>query len=97
MFSIVEPDDVRWVFLSHDDHDHTGNLNPAKFAAFADRVQSLGPRTISSAHSPVIPEAYVAQAFDLVRELPEITRPHFPNDSSWTPSWAVTQPEKLAA
>jgi flavorubredoxin len=25
-FSIVEPDDVRWVFLSHDDVDHTGNL-----------------------------------------------------------------------
>jgi flavorubredoxin len=24
--SIVEPDDVRWVFLSHDDEDHTGNL-----------------------------------------------------------------------
>jgi len=25
-FSIVEPGDVRWVFLSHDDHDHSGNL-----------------------------------------------------------------------
>jgi flavorubredoxin len=25
-FSIVEPEDVRWVFLSHDDHDHAGNL-----------------------------------------------------------------------
>jgi flavorubredoxin len=25
-FSIVAPDDVRWVFLSHDDHDHSGNL-----------------------------------------------------------------------
>jgi flavorubredoxin len=25
-FSIVEPQDVRWVFLSHDDHDHSGNL-----------------------------------------------------------------------
>lgn len=25
-FSIVEPDDVRWVFLSHDDVDHDGNL-----------------------------------------------------------------------
>ncbi len=24
--SIVEPDDVRWIYLSHDDHDHTGNL-----------------------------------------------------------------------
>jgi flavorubredoxin len=25
-FSVVEPEDVRWVFLSHDDHDHIGNL-----------------------------------------------------------------------
>src|SRR5215212_7949985 len=26
-FAVVEPDDVRWVFLSHDDdHDHMGNL-----------------------------------------------------------------------
>ena len=27
VFSIVDPDDVRWVFLSHDDVDHTGNLD----------------------------------------------------------------------
>ena len=26
VFSLVEPKDVRWVFLSHDDVDHTGNL-----------------------------------------------------------------------
>jgi flavorubredoxin len=27
VFSIVEPNDVRWIFLSHDDVDHTGNLD----------------------------------------------------------------------
>jgi flavorubredoxin len=27
VFSLVEPDDVRWIFLSHDDVDHTGNLD----------------------------------------------------------------------
>lgn len=27
VFSIVEPADVRWVFISHDDVDHTGNVN----------------------------------------------------------------------
>ena len=27
-FSLVDPADVRWVFLSHDDHDHVGNLFP---------------------------------------------------------------------
>jgi flavorubredoxin len=26
VFSIVDPEDVRWVFISHDDHDHIGNL-----------------------------------------------------------------------
>jgi flavorubredoxin len=25
-FSVVDPHDVRWVFVSHEDHDHTGNL-----------------------------------------------------------------------
>lgn len=25
-FSLVDPIDVKWVFLSHDDHDHSGNL-----------------------------------------------------------------------
>jgi flavorubredoxin len=28
-FSVVEPEDVRWIFLSHDDHDHIGNLDAA--------------------------------------------------------------------
>ena len=27
VFSLVEPADVRWVFISHDDVDHTGNVN----------------------------------------------------------------------
>lgn len=27
VFSLVEPEDVRWVFVSHDDVDHTGNLD----------------------------------------------------------------------
>ena len=29
VFSLVEPDDVRWIFLSHDDVDHYGNLGAA--------------------------------------------------------------------
>jgi flavorubredoxin len=28
VFSLVEPTDIRYVFLSHDDHDHVGNLVP---------------------------------------------------------------------
>jgi flavorubredoxin len=26
VFGIVDPKDVKWVFISHDDHDHVGNL-----------------------------------------------------------------------
>jgi flavorubredoxin len=29
VFSLVEPEDVRWIFLSHDDSDHTGGLADA--------------------------------------------------------------------
>ncbi|HUC33120.1 MAG TPA: MBL fold metallo-hydrolase, partial [Ilumatobacteraceae bacterium] len=29
VFSLVEPDDVRWIYLTHDDDDHAGNLNEA--------------------------------------------------------------------
>jgi flavorubredoxin len=32
VFSLVEPNDVRWIFLSHDDVDHTGNLDEAMTA-----------------------------------------------------------------
>jgi len=28
-FELVDPDDVKWIFLSHDDVDHTGNLDEA--------------------------------------------------------------------
>jgi flavorubredoxin len=33
VFSLVEPYDIRWVFLSHDDVDHTGNVNTLMEAA----------------------------------------------------------------
>jgi flavorubredoxin len=32
VFSLVEPDDVRWIYLSHDDVDHSGNLEEAMAA-----------------------------------------------------------------
>jgi flavorubredoxin len=33
VFSLVEPKDIRWLFISHDDVDHTGNLNALMEAA----------------------------------------------------------------
>ena len=32
VFSLVDPKDVRWIFLSHDDVDHSGNLDEAMTA-----------------------------------------------------------------
>ncbi len=26
LWSLVDPEDVRWIFISHDDHDHTDNM-----------------------------------------------------------------------
>jgi flavorubredoxin len=33
VFSLVEPEDIRWLYISHDDVDHTGNLNALMQAA----------------------------------------------------------------
>jgi flavorubredoxin len=33
VFGLVEPEDIRWVFISHDDVDHTGNVNALMAAA----------------------------------------------------------------
>ena len=33
VYSIVEPEDIRWVFLSHEDGDHTGGLEDVLTAA----------------------------------------------------------------
>src|SRR3954447_2549093 len=33
VFSLVDPEDIRWVYISHDDIDHTGNLNALMEAA----------------------------------------------------------------
>jgi flavorubredoxin len=33
VFSLVDPEDIRWVFISHDDVDHTGNVNALMDAA----------------------------------------------------------------
>lgn len=33
VFDLVEPEDIRWVFISHDDVDHTGNVDALMAAA----------------------------------------------------------------
>ena len=56
VFSLVEPEDVRWIFLSHDDVDHTGNLDEAMTAcpnasSCATGRWSSGTRTASTSRS----------------------------------------------
>ena len=38
VFSVVDPADVRWVFLSHDDVDHVSNLEPVLTACPGARI-----------------------------------------------------------
>jgi flavorubredoxin len=33
VFSLVDPEEIKWIILSHDDSDHTGNLRPLLEAA----------------------------------------------------------------
>ena len=53
VFGLVEPDDVRWVFISHEDIDHIGNLDDVIEACpnatvvtsffYCERVAAAGP------------------------------------------------------
>ena len=45
-------------------------VDATKYSEHIDRIQVMGARTIVSAHSPVIPEAYLPAAFEIVRDLP---------------------------
>lgn len=56
--ALVDPADVRWVFLSHDDRDHAGNLLPVLAAC--------------PCHSPVLRGQRIDEAFDLMRQLPAL-------------------------
>ena len=54
--SLVEPGDVRWIVLSHDDHDHVGNLEAALLAFPAATVVAswwMGERLAGNVHLPL--------------------------------------------
>lgn len=52
-----------------------------RYAAEVDRVQALGMTTIATAHSPLIAGAHVAEAFALLRGLPDVPPPPLPDQS----------------
>jgi hypothetical protein len=54
-------------------------VDPERYGAMCDRVRSIGMTTIATAHSPVIPEESIDDAFALLRALPSIAAPPAPN------------------
>jgi flavorubredoxin len=54
-------------------------VEPSAFSCTVDKVRSLDPTTIASAHSPVITGKSVARAIDMVRALPTIPAPPLPD------------------
>ena len=64
VFSIVDPEDVRWVFLSHADRDHIGNL---------DAVLAACPNA-------VVVTTYWGVIYMLADGMPPLTRMRWVND-----------------
>ena len=56
-------------------------VDPAKYGAYVDGVQSLDITTIAACHSPVIEGEFIEQAFARVRELPTLDAPQLPDQS----------------
>jgi flavorubredoxin len=48
LFSLVDPSDVRWVFISHDDVDHYGNLHEVMARARTPRSSRTGSSATGS-------------------------------------------------
>jgi flavorubredoxin len=55
VFGLVDPDDIRWVFLSHEDGDHTGGL---------DDILAAAP------HATLVHNAFGAERLSLERPVP---------------------------
>jgi flavorubredoxin len=56
-------------------------LDPVKYGAYVDTVQSLDIATIASCHSPVLEGAFIEEAFAKVRNLPLVDPPTLPDQS----------------
>jgi flavorubredoxin len=67
-------------------------VDPKRYAASVDASRSLGATTITSAHSPVIREAQVDAAYDLITEMPNIESPPCPDHSVLEALLGAAQP-----
>lgn len=69
------------MFTHHALSPWLGLVDRNRYAAEVDRVRAMGMSTIATAHSPVITEASVADAFGLLRALPDAPVPPIPDQS----------------
>jgi flavorubredoxin len=56
-------------------------VDPAKYAAECDRVQSLGATVIATAHSPLITDDTAEAAWEILRNLPSVDPPPCPDQN----------------
>ncbi len=86
--SIIDPKDLRWVWLTHDDADHTGNLQEVLEAAPSARLvaNSLAVLRMSSAWAVPMQRVYWLNSRDSIsvgdRELTAVRPPLFDNPTT---------------
>jgi flavorubredoxin len=85
MSHVSEFDEGFWaegmaMFMYHALSPWLGVVDPVKYGAVCDRVQSLNATTIVTAHSPIITEEMSDKAFQILRDLPTMDAPPCPNN-----------------
>ncbi|WP_100501159.1 oxygen-binding di-iron domain-containing protein [Geodermatophilus chilensis] len=70
------------MFVHHALSPWVGLVDRARYAAEVDRVRAMGMTTIATAHSPLIEGRSVADAFDLLRDLPDVPVPPVPDQDA---------------
>jgi flavorubredoxin len=56
-------------------------VDPQRYAEYCNRIQALGMETIATAHSPLITQDKIEDAFALTRDLPNVTPPPQPDQN----------------
>jgi flavorubredoxin len=78
------------MFIHHALAPWVGLVDRRRYADEVDRVHAMGMTTIATAHSPLIPAAKVAEAFTLLRHLPDVSVPPAPDQSDLVTILAAT-------
>ena len=88
LWSLIDPQDLRWIFLTHDDGDHTGAIDEVMAASPQAKVvtQFLGLTRLETRHH-VDPNRFIivnpGQSFDVVdREITVLRPPVFESPST---------------